>query len=136
MNHLCVDVSSYSVFDSLVQEYVIAGGAPAVSFNISDDVDAQSYGRILDDLLANNQNLDRFDKIENPRPDHYPCPILSCYTVRDMDRVCKAIGPFWRVIFLERSDYSRAKNNKICGNMCDFRVMCGIIDHPHGPEWA
>ncbi|MCI13971.1 hypothetical protein A2U01_0035096 [Trifolium medium] len=67
MNYLCVDVSSYSVFDGLVQQYVIAGGAPAVSFDICDNVDAQSYGRILDDLLTNNKNLGRFDKIENPR---------------------------------------------------------------------
>ncbi|WJX65000.1 hypothetical protein P8452_49710 [Trifolium repens] len=118
-----MDVSSYSEFDSLVQQYVIGGGAPAVSFDISDNVDAQSYGRILDDIITNNKNLDRLDKIENPRPEHYPRPVVSCYTVREMDRVYRAIGDSWTVIMLERPDYSDAKSDKILGKMDLFRKM-------------
>ncbi|KAK2398496.1 hypothetical protein QL285_048428 [Trifolium repens] len=76
-------VSNNSEFDSLVQQYVIGGGAPAVSFDISDNVNAQSYGHILDNIIANNKNLDRLDKIENPRYEDYPRPIVSCYTVRE-----------------------------------------------------
>ncbi|MCI13069.1 hypothetical protein A2U01_0034182 [Trifolium medium] len=127
-----MDVSSYSEFDSLVQQYVIAGGAPAVSFDISDNVDAQSYGRILDDLIANNKNLGRLDKIENPRPDHYPRPIVSCYTVREMDKVYRAIGSDWRVIVLERPEYSNAKTD----NMYLFQSLNGILDHYADPDWA
>jgi hypothetical protein len=109
---------------------VIAGGAPAVSFDISDNVDAQSYGHILDDIIANNKNLDRFDKIENPRSEHYPLPIVSCYTVREMDKVCRAIGCCWRAIMLERPEYSDAKANKIMSKMNLYRMTSGmIIDH-------
>lgn len=39
MDYLCVHVSSYQEFKSLVKQYVNKGGACAVSF---DDVDAQS----------------------------------------------------------------------------------------------
>jgi hypothetical protein len=131
-----MDVSSYSEFDSLVQQYVIAGGAPAVSFDISENVDAQSYGHILDDIIANNKNLDRLDKIENPRPEHYPRPVVSCYTVREMDKVYRAIGCSWRVIMLERPDYSNAKADKIMDKMYLYRITSGIIDHDDAPDWA
>lgn len=42
MDYLRVHVSSYQEFKSLVKQYVNKGGACAVSFDISDDVDAQS----------------------------------------------------------------------------------------------
>jgi hypothetical protein len=84
----------------------------------------------INDIIANNKNLDRLDKIENPRPEHYPRPVMSCYTVREMDKVCRAIGCCWRAIMLERPEYSDAKANKIMSNMDLYRETSGmIIDH-------
>lgn len=63
MDYLRIHVLSYQEFKSLVEQYVNKGGA-AVSFDKSDNVDAQSYGFMLDDVLTNNSKLGRFDKIK------------------------------------------------------------------------
>jgi len=55
-----VYVRSYPEFRNLVEQYVIRGGAPAVSFNY---VSAQAYGHMLDDVIANNSKLGRLDKL-------------------------------------------------------------------------
>jgi hypothetical protein len=79
--------------------------------------------------LLTTKNLDQLDKIENPRYEHYPRPIVSCYTVREMDKVYRAIGCSWRVVMLARPDYSNAKTDEIMANMHIFRINNGIIDH-------
>ena len=56
MDYLHLHVSSYQESKSLVEQYVNKGGA-AVSFDISDNVDAQSYGFMLNDVLTNNSKL-------------------------------------------------------------------------------
>lgn len=58
MDYLRIHVLSYQEFKSLVEQYV------NVSFDKSDNVDAQSYGFMLDDVLTNNSKLGRFDKIK------------------------------------------------------------------------
>ncbi|MCI19722.1 hypothetical protein A2U01_0040882, partial [Trifolium medium] len=52
-----------------------------------------------------------------------------------MNRVYTAIGPFWRVIMLDRPDYSIAKNSKKLGQMCEFQECNRIIDHMNAPGW-
>jgi hypothetical protein len=102
MDYLRTHVSSYQEFKSLVELYMNKGGV-AVSFDISDNVDAQSYDFILDDVLTNNSKLGRLDKVKNAREDHRPFSIVRCYTVKEMDNVYKAIGCCLRVFMDEQS---------------------------------
>lgn len=136
MDYLRAHVSSYQEFKSLVEQCVIKGGVPAISFNISDDVDEQSYRSMLCDVLAYNSKLGRLDKIENPREDQRPLLVVRCYTVKEMDNVYKAIGPYWRAIMAERSRYNISKNDKLANKMYSFRARKGILDHYHDPDWA
>jgi hypothetical protein len=134
MDYLRLHVSSYQEFKSLVEQYVNKGGA-AISFDISDDVDAQSYSSILDDVLTNNSKLGRLDKIKNPRDDHRPFPIVRCYTVKEMENVYKAIGCYWRVIMADRSSYNISKSDKRIDKMSTFRISKMILDHDTAPDW-
>jgi hypothetical protein len=111
-----VYVRSYPEFRSLVEQYVILGGAPAVSFDISDYISAQAYGHMLDDIIANNSKLGRLDKIEHPRNDHLPQPIITCYTVKEMELVYKAIGSNWRAFMALQSYYNDERNDGILGD--------------------
>ncbi|MCI68412.1 hypothetical protein A2U01_0089673 [Trifolium medium] len=52
-----------------------------------------------------------------------------------MDRVYTAIGSFWRVIMFDRPDYSIAKNSIKLGQMCQFQMCNGIIDHMNATGW-
>lgn len=136
LDYLHVHVSSYQEFKSLVEQYVNKGGVSAVSFDISDDVDAKSYSCMLDDILTNNSKLGRFDKVKNPRSDHRPFPIVRCYTVKEMDNVYKAIGNLWRVVMAERSRYNFSKSNKHMEKLYAFRKLNMIFEHNADPYWA
>lgn len=105
IDYLHAHVSSYQEFKNLIERYVINRGVLAVFFIISDDVDEQSYGSMLDVVLTNNSKLDRLDKVENPREDHRLVPVVRCYTVKKMDNDYKAIGPYWRAIMAEQLRY-------------------------------
>ena len=89
---------------------------------------------MLDDVFANNSKLGRLDKVENPREDHRPLPNVRCYTVKEMDTVYKAIGPYWRAIMAERSRYNISKNDKLANKMYTFRIRRGILDHYNDPD--
>jgi hypothetical protein len=91
-----VDVSSYTEFHSLLDQYVIQGRAP-VSFNISEDVDSPSYDKILKELIASIKKTGRHDKIQHPRY-HTPMPVVPCCTPEEMKNLYNAIGHFWMVI--------------------------------------
>jgi hypothetical protein len=110
----------------VVEQYVTEGGAQELSFDISDSVTVPSYHLMLNDVIKNNNKLDRHDKIENPRPDHRPLPVVYCYNVEGMEKVLKAIGPYWR---LSTSSYP-AKDDK----MVDFMLSNGILKDEDSPD--
>jgi len=126
MDYLHLHVSSYQEFKSLVEQYVNKGGA-AVSFDISDNVDAQSYGFMLNDVLTNNSKLSRLDKIKNPREDHRPFPIVRCYIVKEMTMFTRLLavvgGSLW------------PKSDKLMDKMSTFRISKMILDHDTTPYW-
>jgi hypothetical protein len=136
-----VDVPSYSKFKTsfeqiLFQEYVTKGIEPSVlSFNISKDVDSQSYGYILEDVIAINSKLGRCDKIKKPRFGHFPRPIVRVCNLKEMKRVYKAIGASWRAIMEVSRDYSPDMQDKILGEMYGFQPCVGIRDHLCDPYW-
>jgi hypothetical protein len=136
-----VDVPSYSKFKTsfeqiLFQEYVTKGiEGSVISFNISKDVDSQSYGYILEDVIAINSKLGRCDKIKKPRFGHFPRPIVRVCNLKEMKRVYKAIGASWRAIMEVSRDYSSDMQDKILGEMYDFHPCVGIRDHLCDPYW-
>lgn len=136
-----MDVQSYNEFKTLFaqilfEEYVTQGGATSVvSFNISHDVDSQSYSQILEDIIASNSKLGRRDKIEDPRTDHWPRQIVLCYTLEEMKKVYNAIGSDWRAIMAVSWKYPSAMTDKILDRMDDFQQRVGILDHHRDPYW-
>ncbi|RHN65031.1 hypothetical protein MtrunA17_Chr4g0075551 [Medicago truncatula] len=138
---ILVDVQSYNEFKTLFaqilfEEYVTQGGATSVvSFNISHDVDSQSYSQILEDIIASNSKLGRRDKIEDPRTDHWPRQIVLCYTLEEMKKVYNAIGSDWRAIMAVSWKYPSAMTDKILDRMDDFQQRVGILDHHRDPYW-
>lgn len=75
---------------------------------------APLYHILLNDVIKDNYNLDRHDKIKNPRPDHRPLPVVYCYNIEGMEKVLKAIGPYWRL----GTSFDLAKDD----NMVDFML--------------
>ena len=69
-------IQSYPELESVVKQYVIQRVARRVCFDISDYVIAPKYGRMLEDVIVNNINFGQHEKIVNPRPDHYPRPVV------------------------------------------------------------
>ena len=80
-----MDVASHTKFCSLLDKYTQE--AVPVSFNVSNDLDLESYGKIVDDLLVSNSKEARRDRIERLRPDHSPGPIIECYTLEEIKNV-------------------------------------------------
>jgi hypothetical protein len=111
----------------VVEQYVTEGGAQELSFDISDSVTVPSYHLMLNDVIKNNNKLDRHDKIENPRPDHRPLPVVYCYNVEGMEKVLKAIGPYWRL----GTSFDPANDDK----MVDFMLSNGILKDEDSPDW-
>lgn len=63
-----------------------------VCFDISNYV-ITVYGLRLEDVPANDRNLNRHDKIENTRPNHHPLTVVRCYSLKETHNVKMAIGP-------------------------------------------
>jgi hypothetical protein len=120
-----VDVSSYEQFHSLLDQYVTQGGAP-VSFNISEDVDSPSYGKILNDLIASIIKSGRRDKIQHPRY-HTPMPIVPCCTPEVMKNLYNAIGSFWMVIIGTEWGLPQGTRRKLLTEMHRFQSEAGIM---------
>jgi hypothetical protein len=125
-----VDVASYPEFRSLHQKYVTQKAAP-VSFNVSDDLDSESYGKILKDLLDSNFSKEvlRRDKIECPRANHHPEPIIPCCTtLEEIKKVYGVMGRFWSpTICLPPKDDS-PEINKLYTEISEFIEYVGL--HP------
>lgn len=51
------------------------------------------YGLRLEDVPANDRNLNRHDKIENTRPNDRPLTVVRCYSLKETHNVKMAIGP-------------------------------------------
>jgi hypothetical protein len=122
-----VDVASYTEFCSLLVKYATQEAVP-VSFNVSNDLDLESYGKIVDDLLGSNKKKSRCDKIEHPRPDHRPGPIIECNTLEEIKNVYKAIGRNWRAKIPLLWDEA-SKNKKLHAEMYEFIEEAKILSH-------
>jgi beta-galactosidase/beta-glucuronidase len=123
-----VNVSSHDEFKRLLAVYV-ADNAEPVSFNVSKNVDTESYGCIMKDILDSNSKWNRRDKIKHPRSDHFPRPAVSCETTEKMKNVYDAIGPYWRVVMRVCPD----SNPKLFYQMDDYRMDAGIQDREIDP---
>jgi hypothetical protein len=124
-----VNVSSDDNFNDLLEKYT--NNAEPVTFNVSKDVDANSYRSIVDLLVDSNLKRDRHDKIKHPRSDHFPRPIVECETTEKMQNVYSAIGPYWRVVMCA----SEEENTKLFYQMDKFRMDARIEDHESDPLW-
>lgn len=127
VHQIRVDVRSYTEFNSLLDQYVTQGAVP-ISYNVSDEVDSDSYTQILNDLIDSILKKGRRDKIEIPRFDHRPPPVVRCHTAEEMQNVYNAINICWRVIMCERIDDPGAKKRKLMAEMREFQSKYGIRD--------
>lgn len=86
----------------------------------------------MDDLLVSNSKKARRDKIERPRPDHSPGPIIECYTLEEIKNVASnvymAIGRYWRAKIPVLRDEA-SKNKKLHAEMCEFIEEAKILRH-------
>lgn len=121
-----MDVASYPEFQSLLKNYVTQKAVP-VSFNVSGDLDSESYGKIVKDLLDSNSKEFRRDKIERPR-DHSPKPKIECRTLEEIKKVYGVMGRFWSPrICLPPNDGS-PEINKLYAEISEFIKYVGL--HP------
>jgi hypothetical protein len=95
---------------------------------------ASWYGLMLEEVIANNRNLGRHDKIENPRPNHHPLTVVRCYSLKEIHNVKKAIGPHWRAVLCGRLGYNDAKIAEMYDTMDDCLFDNGILNHLGSPD--
>lgn len=119
-----VNVSVTSLDDFLDSLQQNINNADPVSFNVSKDVDTESYGEIVGALLASNTQWNRSDKIKHPRSDHFPPPVVHCETTEKMKNVYNAIGPYWKVAMC----VCEHDNPKLFYQMDEYRMTAGIED--------
>ena len=120
-----MDVASYQEFQGLHQKYVTQKAVP-VSFNVSDDLDSESYGKIVKDLLDSNFSKEvlRRDKIECPRANHHPKPTTPCCTT--LEEIKKVYGVMGRFCCPTIYLVNTPEDNKLYDKILEFVRYVGL----------